>query len=376
MFAVATALLGAGLGVAADLVAGPAGGESRTQILVRGGTLIFLLISGSGSLVYGARLWRRERRRLQGRGTLYVVEEIAQNWTPEERQRFLVRASDHYANVLRVPGPGELGMSWNWAQTDARVWRDRLDDLVRSFWAVHHNDNFSTMNCVAIWAEWPVAWSFGQRAIASDRRRGLDLQVCRRDSSGRGGRFVADPMAPPLIFTVSRVRSDPAEVFHHSASLIVHQTESCGAATKGALVLLVRMTPTPWGPISTESRGDDARVEIVINDAANTGLAVGPQDADVLEWRYVSPRSGHDPADFPWLAQMALEWILAEAAKHRDDIILLGLIVPQEVSIGLGILAARSETELPAHLWPLVRATGSQPNAQFIIPNLDLGGSR
>ena len=60
--------------------------------------------------------------------------------------------------------------------------------------------------------------------------------------------------------------------------------------------------------------------------------------------------------------------------------LLVGLLAPQEVSLGLGILAAQFGTDLPAQLWPLVRIiktdAGTGAEADFVIPRLNLGGTR
>lgn len=387
LFAVATALLGAGLGVGADLAAdlwgGPIDVDNSALLVTRETTLVGLVLLGVAALCWGVYLWRRERRRLQRRGTLYIVREIARDWTPEEHRKVLTPARRHFANMLYVPGPTELGRPCHWSSAEASVWGARVDDLVRSFWAVHHNDESSTKNCVAIWAEWSVAWSFAQRAIAADRRRGLDLEVLRRESSGRSGRFRADPGADALVFDIRAERGDPGKVIRHEAELTVCRVPGPtdpGVRGRPGVILLVNLTGNSWGRAKLGPDSEGSLVELVVEDAAETDLRVGEQRAEVLEWQYVSPTGGHPVTDFPWVAQASLEWLIAAAKRYPGHVLLVGLLAPQEVSLGLGILAAQFGTDLPAQLWPLVRIiktdAGTGAEADFVIPRLNLGGTR
>lgn len=390
LFAIATALLSAGIGVLADLVAGIASDESKPVVCTRLWTFLALTSLGGILLLVAVLLWRRERIRLRDRGTLYVIEEEARGWTREERKAWLAKARGHFAEVLRVPGPGELGRQWDWSLgQEAGQWDDRLGDLVRSFWAVHHNDDEGTVNCVMVRAGWPVAWAFTQRAVGA--RRGLDLRVLRIPSYGRGGKSAADPAADALVFDADPVsdqtpRSEQAVTFRHRAKLTIDPAtaDEGEGGTKPAVVLLVRMTSTSWGPIAPDAGGESAEsvstsadMEIGVKDAAGTGMAAACHPVEVREWRRLPAGKEHDAAAFPGLARDAFAWLLSAAAEYSDHVVLVGLIVPQEVSAGFGLLAAQNVIRLPARLWPLVRpfqptsAGGRLPD--FVIPNLNLG---
>ena len=143
------------------------------------------LVAGLALLTAGARRWRRRAQLLGQRGTAYVIDEAVGPWQHEEKESVLADIRAGFARTLLVPGPGVLGTAWQWqADTDAAAssWDERADDLVRSFWAVHYNDDQVTRNALFTWAPWPVAVAFGARATA--RRRGLVLHVRQRPSYG------------------------------------------------------------------------------------------------------------------------------------------------------------------------------------------------
>jgi hypothetical protein len=111
VFAVATALLGAFLGVLSDIIAGdPAAPDFVPHVV----TCAVLGVVGFACLAGGVWLWSRRRLLLHERGTAYVVAEQSSAWTYEERRAFFTRLEIDFATVRRVPGPADLGAEWRW----------------------------------------------------------------------------------------------------------------------------------------------------------------------------------------------------------------------------------------------------------------------
>ncbi len=183
-----------------------------------------------------------------------------------------------FAAVLRVPGPAELGSNWRW-EADGQAapqWDARVDELVSSFWSVHYNDSQITDNAVFVWAPWLVAMAFGARATA--RRRGLVLRVRQRPSYGaarphrrprpndvahdfirrEGLPVLADvaalhePVVTSAMVTMTiKPLSAPLAGQHgcpggHGDG---HGGPDTGDGDEGPLLLIVRVTHGPVGPI-------------------------------------------------------------------------------------------------------------------------------
>jgi hypothetical protein len=377
VFALATALLSAPLGVLPDLVASDPRTESFRLKLLGG---FCVLAVGILALVSGTRLWRRRSDLVTRRGTAYVIDELADSWTYEEKRSFLDGLTTHFAVVLHVPGPADLGASWRWPLgPGASEWTHKVDDLVRAFWAVQYNDDQVTHNAIFGWAWWPVSMAFAARATAC--RRGLVLRVRRRPSDGREGRlegagwdeqphsFVRDPdlvrigtEPPPRQVTVTVTpHADLSTPPHHGASRV----------PAPVTVLLVRMTNGVWGDSLTTTTPTDQPIALRIEDAAGTGVA-GTSVARLLEWRCVVPPGTFHPwQGYPALAQSATEWI-GRTASECPGPVLLGLLAPAEVAIGIGNLAGATPEEYwPEHLWPVHVDPGDRTH--LVIPGLDLG---
>jgi hypothetical protein len=375
-FALSTALAGAALGVVPSLLEHGWRRWSGTALILLGGLAVLLG-------VVGVMLWRRRNRLLDERGTAYVIDEVADVWTYEEKRSFLTSTHGQFASVLRVPGPADFGDTWSWPLgAGAEEWDGRVNDLVRSFWATHYNDDHVTANAVFAWAAWPLAVAFAARAVAL--RRGLVLQVRQRPSFGRMGvRDRVDWSQPAWSFeqpSTGRASTGlvPREEISWTAQLQVTPRRSPAPPPSGTLspsvrLLLVRMTDGPWGPLSLAT-SRSASLRVPMDDAADTGLS-GAVDTTITEWRCLPPAGAHHPWDsFPTLAQAAADWLCSMAGSYPDDILLLGTLVPQEVALGLGICAARLNTLWPKHLWPLswVQTAGG---GKFVVPSVDLGSA-
>jgi len=153
----------------------------------------------------GALRWRMRGQILSERSTAYIIDEVAIPWLHEEKESVFADIRAGFARTLLVPSPDALGDSWQW-KADARPaphWDDKVDQLVRSFWTVHYNDDQITRNALFTWAPWPVAMAFAARATA--HRRGLVLNVMQRPSYWAAGpRHQLALTDPPHDFLTSR----------------------------------------------------------------------------------------------------------------------------------------------------------------------------
>ena len=105
-------------------------------------------------------------------------------------------------------------------------------------------------------------------------------------------------------------------------------------------------------------------------------LTQGTFPADIHELRCIPPTAA-SVAQFPWpsfpaLAAKASAWIARKAKELDGHTLLLGTLVPQEVGLGLGILAGHefNRASWPDHLWPIVR---DARYGVLVVPHLDLG---
>lgn len=390
VFTVAIALLGGALGVVPDLVAGDPKAPDFVPRLLTGAAV---LVGGVSVLWGGLRLWQRRETLRRLRGTAYVIDELAEAWTYEEKRSFLADLRTEFAAVLRVPGPADLGAEWRWPLgVGAERWSDKVDELAKAFWAVHFNDDQVTHNALFVWAWWPVALAFAARATAGRRR--MTLRVRHRPSSGREGQldavgwqkgahvFLRDPSPalrrpaaeqPVRAARITLPARTPAPSFAAAAdSSVVAPLPAAPEETAPVTVLLVRMSRGEWGPIPDVSSTPREPIELAIADSAGLGLA-GPVPAQVREWRCLAkPGQFHDWDSYPGLAQAAVDWIASTAARV-GGIVLLGMLVPQEVAVGMGVLIAHApQRHWPAHLWP-VHFGVVDGRRELVIPGLDLG---
>jgi hypothetical protein len=399
-FAAATALLSGFLALV------PGAADNALRHGWAGGGLAFTtwasvacLAAGAGLLVGGAWRWRRRGRILAERGTAYVIDEAAVPWLHEEKQSVLTRIRAEFARTLVVPGPDALGDAWRW-QADAESagrWDEKVDALVRSFWAVHYNDDQVTRNALFTWAPWPVAVAFAARATA--RRRGLVLNVRQRPSYGAAGpRHKLDLTDPPHDF----LRGTPPEPLettaprhqvtcpHDRLTLTIEPlmmqnedqpvpssprpvTGRSGTASHRAplLLLLVRTTHEAIGPIPL-NLADVPPVTVHVPERLRASvLPAGTCRVPFAEWRLDSatrPVPQLPWQAFPAAAEEIAEWIVAQCAAHPDHVLLLATRMPQELSVGLGIQLGQRRPEWPRHAYPVFYERG-----QLIVPDLRLG---
>ena len=335
---------------------------------------------------------RRGRDRMIVRnGTAYIIQEQARFWDDDQAARFRAGIRRQFARVIQVPGPVEADRSWDWSlDGDARQWDAKADELVRAFRALNIDATRSGTNAPAgvfLWAYWPVAAAFGMRATAADRALALD--VWQRPSHARAGEV------DPAIWSQRPLRFLPAtgagaegltfsEHLWSAASLELSRIASTRraprrtAAARKTSVLLLRFSSAPWGPLPavTEAPPPDP-LTLSLRFAADD-LAQGTFPADIHELRCVPANAPSGP-QFPWsafpaLAAEASTWIEHKAKELDGHTLLLGTLVPQEVGLGLGILAGQESRRAswPDHLWPIVR---DARDGSLVIPHLNLGKS-
>jgi hypothetical protein len=410
LFAVATALLSGALAlfpVALDEARASGWAAAWASWTLR--LTVVFAVAGLAALAVAAWRWHRRGVVLGERGTAYVIEEQAITWRHEEKESVLADVGDGFAAVLRVPGPAELGSDWRWeaGAGAAPQWDARVDELVRSFWAVHYNDSQITRNAVFVWAPWPVAMAFGARATA--RRRGLVLHVRQRPSYGAAGPhrrprledqahdFLRrdDPPAlagvaalhePVTASTMVRVTvrslDGPAAGHHggpagHSGERLRPDAED-GAA--GPLLLIVRVTHGPVGPIPVDLARTEPFTMHVSPSLAGRVIPVRSQDMPVAEWRLAPRAEGAArvpelpwPA-FPAVAEEIAGWVVAQAAFHPGRVVLLATRIPQELAVGLGVqLGQRAWERAPGQRWPERVYPVFHAGGSLVIPDLQLG---
>jgi hypothetical protein len=402
LFAMATALLSGALALL------PGAADNAQQNGWAGGgqfwaSWLTVCFGVAGLAVLGAAAWRWRRRAVivDERGTAYVIEEQAIAWRHEEKESVLTAIGKGFASTLRVPGPDALGDNWHW-QVDAEGaarWDERTDQLVRSFWAVHYNDDQVTRNALFTWAPWPVAMAFGARATA--RRRGLVLHVRQRPSYGAAGprqqlrltdtahEFLRDKRPAPLEQTAPEhcvkhlqgrlaVTVEPLGLSNAAAAHPYHAARAAGRsgpagqdAAGQMLLLLVRVTHGPIGPIPMTLAHTRAMTAYVSHGLAGSLIPAGTHTVVAAEWRLDSktqPVPQLPWEAFPAAAESIADWVVEQASAHPGHVVLLATRIPQELAVGLGIQLGQR-----AHAWPRQAYPVYFVSERLVVPELMLG---
>ena len=374
-----TLILGAVLGALPVLLTGSwSDPQTRDQTWV----LLGFTVASLAAAVTAIVLYRKRSWVLQQNGTAYVIRELAGDWDRQDEKVFLDSAGRYFARVIKVPGPGQLGRSWDWPLgPGAEHWDGKVDELVRSFQALRSSDDPGTPNGILMWASWTVAVAFGLRTTAADRD--LKLDVWQRPSHGRAGdvatvigtqrphRFgYAEPV--PLARLLPQSAPEECE-WRAKLTTIQRGPETHAAAGRRVSVLLLRFGRQKWGPVpEVDSESRRAHIpHLEITDAAG----VTPNQScriTIYELRCL-PSPG---AQFPWhaipsLAAAAADWIEQKSAELAGHTVLLGATMLPETALGLGITAGRAQrTRWPENIWPLVYRTATD---SLVVPNLNLG---
>jgi hypothetical protein len=374
-----TLILGAVLGALPAVFAGTwRDPQTRDQTWVLIGlTSVGLAAGATATVIHRKRSWV-----LQQNGTAYVIRELASDWDRQSEKTFLDSADRYFARVIRVPGPGQLGRSWDWPLgAGAQQWDEKLDELARAFQALRTADDPGTPNGILMWAPWPVAVAFGFRVSVADRD--LVLDVWQRPGHGRAGdvqsligtqrphRFThAEPMpsTPPLGSAFSeltwRARLAAAPQGAHWAG---------DEGRRRVTVLLLRLGFQQWGPLPAIGPDPEPThtLRLELSDAAGV-IPTRPSRITIHELRCLPPPGGQ----FPWhaipsLVTVAADWIERKSVELADHTLLLGAIMPPEAAIGLGITAGHPQrTRWPRNMWPLVYRTATD---SLVVPYLNLG---
>lgn len=320
-------------------------------------------------------------------GTAYVIQEQARFWDDDKAERFREGIRRHFARVIQVPGPVEASRGWDWSlDGDAWHWDARVDELVRAFRVLSIDaarDGTVTPDGVFLWAYWAVAAAFGMRVTAADR--GPVLDVWQRPSRARAGEV--DPaiwsLRPLRFVPAFAVGTDGLRFSEHvwPASLELSRIAFRGGGTRRGTdgrkvsVLLLRFSAAEWGPLPAVTEPAPHNPLALALSFAVSVLPPGSSPAEVHELRCVPPDTPSG-AQFPWeqfpaLAAEASAWIERKTKKLDGHTLLLGTLLPQEVGLGLGILAGQESRRAswPDHLWPILR----DPRGGLVVPNLNLG---
>jgi hypothetical protein len=376
-----TLILGAVLGALPALLAGSwSDTQTRFQTWVLIGFTAASLFAASIAIV----LYRNRRWVLHQNGTAYVIQELASDWDRQDEKAFLDSSGRYFARVIKVPGPGQLGRTWDWPLgPGAQYWDGKLDELARAFQALRSADDPRTPNGILMWASWAVAVAFGQRVTAADRD--LVLDVWQRPSHGRAG-GEGNPMAtqrPHRFGSVERVpltellpECTPGE-FTWQAKLTRAQrgTSIRRAPASRVTVLLLRVGSQKWGPLPQGDPGSQPghRLHLHIDDAVGV-TSHRSSHITIHELRCTPPPGGWLPwYAYPWLVSAFADWIERKSAELTGHTLLLGATMPQEAALGLGISAGHPQrTRWPEHMWPLVYRTATD---SLVVPQLNLGSA-
>ncbi len=380
--ALATTAIGAGISL-------PVIGRDEPGFVVLAWLVVVLLLV---AVVFGVDSWQSAQRYtylLTCRGTAYVVDSPAQDWHPELKDAFLQGARSEFADVVNVPGPTGL-TTWGWPRDNrAKQWSAAVDDLVLSSRTIWANDDPATPNSVVCWAWWAVAMAWASRLSVADR--GLKLSIRQRPSRGGEGRIDVPDWAQTdhtfatvtsIGLALGTVCSPRAAVLHlHDApSPIATESVDPAAPVDSARmaiaagapvpvrVLLVRMTHQEWSDLTPTD--DSGPVEVHLDNRSGQPWAAGESRVEFHEWRCLRPPGAmHAWQTYPQLVHEITEWIADTADPHGLNF--LGMLVPQEVGLGIGIhVARRSPSQWPTQLWPIIPPTIKHPT--LLVPGLSL----
>ncbi len=396
--ALATLLLGAAL---AGIPVVAAGNLDDPQIRAQTWTFAVLGAAGLATLAATAIIRHGRDALLHRNGTAYIVQEAGREWSHDDVRDFLGSAQRQFARIIRVPGPGDLGGSWDWPLTDgAQRWDAMVAELARAFQSLHSDDDPATPNGMFVWAWWAVTVALCERLVAADR--GLSLDVWQRPTRGRAGQLTPAPwsqrphrfgqgsQAPPLTAVLPRAAQEeviwPARLtFTPREPRQGRERREPHARVRGRrsararpVVLLIRLGRQAWGPVpDVPALPTSGRpIDVVVHDSAGLELGHGAVVVtQIRELRIVPPDGA---ARFPWdtfpsLVAAASAWIRRQAGGLEASAILLGTVMPAEIAAGLGIDAVRTaDPDWPPHLWPLLY---DNEHGSFTVPRLDLGAA-
>jgi hypothetical protein len=374
-----TLFLGAVLGALPALLTGSwSDPQTRYQTWVLAGFAGVSLIAAAIAVA----LNRRRRWVLRQNGTAYVIRELAGDWDRQDEQLFLDSAGRYFARVIKVPGPGQLGRSWDWPLGDgAQHWDGKVGELARAFRALRSADSHETPDGILMWTSWAVAVAFGMRVTAAERD--LVLDVWQRPSHGRAGDVEAVigaqrphrfGFAPPMPLARLLPESAPQE-FTWPARLTTTWRAPDTHPKRGVRVsvLLVRLGYQRWGPLPDVQAMPEPKdpVHLEVDD----GVGAAPNRSSrvtIHELRCLPPSSGRFPWEaIPSLVAASADWIEHKSAELTGHTVLLGATMLPETALGLGITAGHvKRTQWPKCLWPLVF---QQSSDSLAVPRLNLG---
>lgn len=361
-FSIGMASLSAAFGIVPDLAVDGWADNARLPWLV-GSSVAAVVTLGTAMA-----MWWFRNTLLHRRGTAYLIEELSPDWDPEDRRAFKAAVRSQFSAIQEVLGPGRLRNEQVWTFDDrgCQLWDERLTDLVHSFRALHANDDPTTDNALYMWAPWSVALAFGLRTVG--RHRGVHLHVRHRPSYGRLGE------AQPVGFMHAGISFRDTDALRTPLTGIVTQRERSvrlcadpGGAATSVTVLLVRTSDRPYASLPAAA---GCRIsKMAVRDGAGLGLP-RRQKVTVREWVY-RPQNRFIPwREYQSVAFAAAEWIRdCSAAAEPNAIILLGTLLPQEIGVGIGIVAA-AMPGWPPRLWPLMYDAKDEA---LVIVRLNLG---
>lgn len=269
-----------------------------------------------------------------------------------------------------------------------RLWSGGVDDLVLALRAVQRTDDEDTPNNILGWIPWPAAISSMARLKSAEG--GLDILVRQRPIGGRQRDVGASSVDPTVNLTLldaftqdahdyRRTTSEMqtlagAREFIHPATLVIEEGQRSVPQNKTPAhshvrILLLRTTSQKWAHLTSKGWIRDV-ARLTVTDYAGLGIA-GSRDVEIHEWRFIPPKGApfHAWHTYPDIVAAAVDWICRTALP--DGLNLLGAIVPQEVSLGMGLdIPSSRRDDWPQSVWPLYKLDDATP---MTIPGLPLG---
>lgn len=383
---VGVALLTASLGLFPDLL--QAGGGTIPEFVRgikaqplsafdgRGPFLLGMLVASSGCFWAAWCCSRKRGRLLRERGTAFILDTRSEDWDVYDTRSFIGQVEKSFAEVLIIPNSTDLGYTWGWGRgrEAAARWSEHVDTLISTFMAVRFNDDRATGDVLFIYADWAVATAFMRRL--GSRSRGYSIEIRQRLSAGgTGGQTRGRSWEKPG--STFEVPASALEVANLKVDVTFNEdvplSGDVDANAPETHVILLRATgPVPWlnavGPT-----GWNGKNPIALENGSPARLA--PQ-ASLHQWVALPDLGGsHDGSIFEALATAAGGFVHslvlrlaqeASDAKRPAPTFVIGALLPQEVSCGLG---KRLGVLAGVDLYPIIPTQSLQAG---VVVNLNL----
>jgi hypothetical protein len=141
--------------------------------------------------------------------------------------------------------------------------------------------------------------------------------------------------------------------------------------TEGASLLLIRFSAREWGPLPPVAEEIPETLAMRVRDYVGA-VPAGTSRVSLHELRCVPGGDLFAWEDYPALVLEAVAFVEKKAKKLAGHTLLMGTLMPQEIGLGMGILAGQEahRASWPAHLRPLAYDRSADV---MVTPGLELG---